>query len=323
LNDLIANDHPLLDLRPEAINDWAHWKSMWDELSFKSFEQRLGLLHVGFDVPAISGGSFASPEKRTNAEVERLCFYLRLADGHYRGNFVFMTASEAEHCHRQHGDMPSPTQVVARLRAEISRKAFIVVVDKFFRNTRRPSGTPSWFPLAVENRVFEMLLWFFRLDRYGHISNLTSHSSGQIAPVHYQRTREFVTELIRLGWGMGDSFDDLSVEAKLRLTVIRPRLIELMDGLGDLDSLLGRFRHLLDEECWSTLEALALRPRQIRIAPKGYENYETRKPTTLQEAFANGSEAARVLILLKTLRDEDERFEQLKKAARQLQRLIV
>jgi hypothetical protein len=291
----IEEGHPLLSLRPEPIESWAAWKSLWE--SARYMPQYLGLLHCGFTVPADPHGG----QKWRDAEIDRLCFYLDLADGHADGEHYFITRGSGIH----HPDK------LAQMRAELAKKAFSVLAKDFFNNTEAHHTLPSWMPLAVEAQALEKLVWFL-LNR-----NNTSEYSKSKADC--ERAIQFAIELCKFGWRRDNSRlrdDDGRVK---RLEVTRPDFVEILFVIGQGNMLLNRSNYPLDDPSWKRLEQLALEERQIRVPNQhGSFGYETREPKTIEEALANGSWPAQVFHTLRAVQQEDQRFQEAVTAMRDL-----
>jgi len=312
---LVRQDHPLLALSLEKIKGWQEWKVLWQAAS--RFEQYLGLLHCGFDVTPVHRSSYYyDRDKVRAAEVDRVCFYLELADS-FRESTSYFKLEEEDDQVRSPGGGKSLIEETAVMRVQLAQKAFDVLSQRFFRNTAREGDDlSSWVELVVDATVLKKVIWFFRLDEYNHIPNL---GDPETPGVHEQWAKKFVVELCKLGWAR--RFDRMipgyEHEARARLTAARPHFMAMLLGSGHIDLLLDRESYPLDEPSWQRLTELAYTERYIRQPDRLSYGSVKKKPVSLKEAAANRSEAARVLLLLQIYRAEDERFAALREAVDQ------
>src|ERR1051326_4348006 len=123
--------HPLEGRKLASISSWKEWKQLWEQATHK--ETLLGLLHVGLHIP-----SWVRDEI-----IDRLLFYLDIADGHNDGQ---------------------PFEVV-------SQKAFVMLCKEVFSDDQRkehavPGVTyePRWSRLIFHPGVLEKFLRFLRLN---------------------------------------------------------------------------------------------------------------------------------------------------------------
>lgn len=110
--------HPLIDTRLMKIGDWQNWKKLWDDAPF--LEQRLGLLHVAFDVEAYREDWH-----------DRQRFLLRLADGYASPDFgweaeIRRAVPEAAELMGRH------VRESAEAMQKVAAKAYKVLCDRFF-----------------------------------------------------------------------------------------------------------------------------------------------------------------------------------------------
>ncbi|MBW3538458.1 hypothetical protein KY386_03115 [Candidatus Parcubacteria bacterium] len=290
------------------ISDWLEWRQLWQRAMY--VEQYMGLLHCGFDVPAAGPGCQTRPlqERMRINHIDRICFYLELADGWYGSDSDFLRPQEQASFNR--------SVHPGSMRAELARKAFAMLSQHFFRNTNTDRGDqPSWTELVAEEKVLEKVIWFFRLDEYERIPNLGHPNKPN---VHEQRAREFVVELCKLGWTIRRNrwpLPDYGDEVIDRFVTARPHFVEMLIGSRHIDLLLDHLRYPLDEASWQKLEALALKERRLRTSE--LHRVSMRVPDSVEEAAANGSEAALVLIVLRALWAEEERLSALQAAVQQ------
>lgn len=280
--------HPLMALKPQALRNWAEWQNRWATTTFHA--EYLGLLHCGFDItPDERGGVYWR-----DAAVEKLCFFLELADGHTNEAFWFSDERRGE-------------DTAAKNRAELCKKAFAVLASGFFQNKNGENELPSWFRVATEERALKKLIWFFLRDE-----NMTPWERSRTSNVPLERAITFVTDLCKFGWYKGGfSLPDIDEDCQERLAAARPDFVEILCVLGKQALLLKRTDYPLDEACWSRLKEVSLTKRQIWVPDKdGHgKSIETRAPKTIQEAIANGSRSAQVFHILQAMRQEDERLQ--------------
>jgi len=281
--------HPLMAKEIRWISDWSKWKKYWEKES--QAEILHSLLHFGFDVDA----------RNTEEAIERICLYLDIADGCFCLDTFYVNFRE---------DHSGPRWVdhSKGVRRALSEKAFQTLCQKFFKDSRREgySDVPSWVPYAAVSEIFSKLLRFFRVDKRGNISNLR----GEGHNVEIART--FAAEFCFLAWKCDDYppyYQALSDEVAETFRQAKPQMLEIMWGLGKLDFLLKSERYrTLDEKCEQKLEELAL--SLDGNFPDGGRFF--RKPKTVDEACYANSQAARVLILLRIMRDQESHFGELR-----------
>jgi len=292
--------NPLRAKKIDYIANWAEWKELWEKESRTDFLH--SLLHFGF---GIDGASFEEA-------IERICLYLDIADG----CFDFHTFNTFEGIYGPVLSAPSRfsnvTDAQARdLRRILSQKAFQMLCQNFFKNTteKHHYPYPSWLRLAVVPQIFSKILWFFRLDEYGRIFNLSSATGHNV-----EVAEEFIRQFCLIAWecneeealraGLSDSLKEIFRQA-------RPSMIEILSGLGKLDLLLKDDRYrTIDKKCEAKLENLSL--AFDRWLPNLDGSNSHRKPKTIEEACFGKSQAAQVLILLRIMRKQDAHFKKLR-----------
>ncbi len=300
---LVPADHPLLTINTVTFPSWEKWLEHWGSASH--FEELFGLLHCGFAVPAVSNNVVGlSQTQEMNVQAQRIRFYLMIADGHASAEDSFMRIDEYSD-----GDLSEVHLNTARLRQQLARKAFGVVSQHLFKNANQEGRLPSWLWNAVHPEVLPQLIWFFRSNKRGQIQNL--RYNGSRSSIHVEQADRFALELCKLGWTFNPRSSGHSSQAGQvlsRLEASRPHFIEILLGIGQIGLLEDADVYPLDKASWKKLEELALQPRPIRPAnPAGVS--ETRTPRNMQEAWVNGSEAARVVILRGIAEAEERRFE--------------
>jgi hypothetical protein len=300
----VSTQHPLLDVRAgQGTLTWSEWRKLWEEAKY--FEQYLSLLHSGFEV------TMSASENVAADGADRICLYLELADGYWNSrNFR----------------IPDEGISLERERAKLAVKAFSVIAQHFFKRGRYGFSS-TWFDSETQDRVLEKLIWFFRLDERDKVPNLGNDrfsdlgDRSELPEIPLRWAKHFAVELCKLGWQQ-EIWETVSRETQEHIATYRPQLIELLLGTGNLDRLYREpqlFR--LDEACWKKLEELAMRECWCPIP--GRHDVERRRPHGIEESVANGSEAARVLVILRIMDAEAHRFEELTEALEEAHRAEV
>jgi hypothetical protein len=192
----VAPKHPLLSGPTKMISSFAELRELWETVPVVEF--RLGLLHVGFDVP------HGQDEKAG----DRIKFYLDVADG-YSGlsnGPLRDTPMRGMPAKRDFSIVLYDSAVFKRARSteevlrQIAFKAFHTVVQRFFKTApREKAWSNKW-----ENShwltypgVIEKIIWFFRVSggSFG-IENL-SYSEDEDTKRIVNLAKNFMAELCR------------------------------------------------------------------------------------------------------------------------------
>ncbi len=280
-------EHPLFDDRLEYIISWEEWKKLWDETQLAEF--RHSLLFVGFNVST----------KSLAEDGERLCRYLSLADGHNEASPPWKKWSNPNHS--SSFDTPlGKCKDRGELLRIISEKAFRELCEYFFKEEWKGDKvkSPSWVYLVSQIRVFEKIVWFFRVHEEGtmNLRRCKDTHHGQVAESFARGVCRFAFEFNSVG--VVPTVSDDNIKAFLKSSW--PKLIPLVCALGETQ-LLFRHHPELSDECLNILEGLAL----------GHELWNlgrSRKVTSVEEACYAGSNPAHTLILLRVLRKEHNRL---------------
>ncbi len=273
--DAPTNTLPTPHGRPLA--SWSNWKQLWREATH--YEQHLGLILCGFDVPA----------QDDNESAERICIYLDLADG---GELNRVQTGESE-------------EVQGNRRA-LARQAYQVLAENFFKNHHERQWPPSWMEWVCRLEVLEKVLWFFRLSKhrpyFPHPIALRNLSFEPTRHEYLELARTFLVELWNCTWRT----EEYDAEVKNPLEPRRPELIELLCGIGRLALLDDRSQiwglDWFDDHCEKKLRELAL--RQISFPRWHPQTGRLCHPRSVEEAAAFGSEPARMLTLLYAMRQQ-------------------
>lgn len=293
--------HPLLTVETDFVTTWNEWKELWKSKSPAII--RHGLLHYGFQVRTNTPGEYT----------ERLLFYLQAADGHCD---IWAFKKIGEH----QAEMRTPFNTAKSMTAQdvyrvLSEKAFVELARNLFKNSARTSDIPSWYDdIFNVPGIFEKVLWFFRpAENEWWLRNLGRHWDK--AGVHYQEARDFLLGLSRMGWDF-NLVRKYDKEAREMLLGARPRLVEILAGLRQLDFLLG-VENEIGENSLAKLEEIAMRQDLWLPSPSQARPWEEkrRKPVNLEEAIYGKSQAAHVLTALRVRARQAARFEQLRELA--------
>jgi hypothetical protein len=304
--------HPLFTRISQVgfIRNWPEWRTLWCEA--RHVEMLHGLLHVGFQV-AVNG---------RDEYFHRAALYLEVADGY--------SCIEFGDYYRPSGtgiDIHTPLGQgwpVNAFRA-VATRAFIALCQNVFKfekgigEERIPgvSYNPEWAKYACEPGTLRRLLWFFRPGEHGcskqGLENVDGYFDGMSGKHNIEIARRFAFDLARFILcceGKNEDPDTRQV-TRAMLDQHKPAAITLLHSLGRLDILLRPdYQALIDDACLRRLEDLAM------AAQIGIESYRPVK--TVEEAVAAGSPAARVLLILRTTRQEWKRLDEIRQAEREL-----
>lgn len=297
-----AELHPLASVR-ETISTWTHWKEQWGATMIA--EHKLILLHYGFTIDGSTGDC-----------IDRICFYLDVANGHTSSLNFRLSDEQAGWTNTRFLDERMSWSDV---RQSIARKAFEMVANTLFKNRTKGSGDyPSWSWIVGYPELLDKVLWFFRVNDELRIDNLPYAYGGEEG-VYSKITHTFLAELANLAWmfshfGKYTGKSDHAIQEQLAAR--RPKFIEILCGIGELGRLFDQ-QYKLDKACMAKLEELAFR-RKLWLpteekGPRGsFWRDAHRKPATLAEAHYGGSMPAIVLTHRRIVAQEQERFEKLR-----------
>lgn len=278
------------------IANWREWKEIFEKEN--KTELIHSLLHFGFKVPFYEDGE----------DVERVCLYLDLADSGDDSLFPLRGVNDIEFTPKS--TFGKEVKSTEDLRGIIRKKAYQVLVQDFFKRQEKlmyNSPTPYWAQLAFEHpEVLSKLLWFFRSNKYGSISNLR-----ELGREHYMEVAEsFALEFCTFAWDCDNCHFDLDGERKEIFQNIRADTITILFGLNQLGVLLDDDRYKkVDDGCIKKLRNIVME-REIWMPSKDSYGNEHRKPETVEEACVE-SQAARVLLVLENLLIQKQNIENL------------
>lgn len=288
--------HPLLQKPLLRVKDWTTWKRLWNEAEY--VQQLEQLLHIAFDV-----------EPRGNEWEERLCFLLRVADGHKAFISQWRVAIERvardgtlhhDHCSR-----------VLEATQSVPQKAFKVLCEHYFKFRCDGNDRYSLSPLdGLSPKQLETLLWFFcDHDRRQNGRNLPEEKDGHLAVV----VRAYVLELIKKSWAPTQSSrsDGTRVDEDMEAACIaaRPKYVVLLYEIDNIGLLYTDKLNHIDE---ATLEAF----RRLALFENGVQKYANTEQATANCAGRN------LLVLEARLREKkrQDAIEDAERRARQAQR---
>lgn len=290
--------HPLFQFKINKIVSWKTWLATWQNQDLTQ-EQRIGLLHVGFSVPIWSQRYDGGVQDDNRRGVDRICFYLEIADGYQKkGNFA---RNDDDYERRD-----SPASVLH----EIAVKAWKVLCKNFLKNTQEIDWKfPSWAEFIVKEDIFRKLLWFFN-----PINGNIPHSECAGEAYEDKIARNFLMDLIRFVW----QFERLANHARRYNPVTekmfaeaRPQTIEILQRLGKLSFLLEcNLDPKSDRASMKELKRLALRKY----------DWSKERYRSVEQAYYAGSSAARTFILLNVSfrqKQEERRIEEAKRKRNQ------
>ena len=301
--EAVDRPHPLAAVQ-ETIGTWDQWMARWRAI--KNAEEMLGLLHCGFTVVA-SG----------REDIERICFYLDVADGH-NSSLGFELSGESRDYFSSQPRFLDQGMPWSEVRRSIARKAFETVTNAVFKNRSKGGDSPSWLWLIEHPELVDKVLWFFRVEEDSPcIKNAGIHKVENI--VYAEIVRTFLSTFVTQRWWFTYLGDDHYRAIQRQLRERRPRFIEILWGIGELEKLFSR-NYELDKACLAKLEELAFRQslqlptkKEDRFGVSWDERY--RKPISLAEAHYGGSMPAIVLTHRRIVAEEQKRFDQLRDLA--------
>jgi hypothetical protein len=299
--------HPLVEKQIKGIESWTEWRKLWDAATYA--EQLHGLLHIGFNIET----------RHYRESNERVRFYLAIADGHsaiYPRNLQREDDPTSPHAKEwsAFGYLNRPS-----LRQEVAHKAFKTLCLTFFR---QQDGICPWSNAVRDEETLQAILNFFLQEpefaiNQKVLSNLDRNPDSRLNEI----VREFLLCVVREGWLNGRDRGPETVEYFRKA---RPRFVEILYRMDKLSFLLHK-EFEPDDACLAALETIAMKQGYGR--PSGQAIY--REPKSLEEACAFGSKAAQTLIVIRIMRRETERLEEIERleeqrdaAAQKLERLL-
>lgn len=273
--------HLLVYRSPVGIHSWEEWRKYWEQTDLP-VEFRESLLFRGFGAEAYDWEESA----------ERIKLYLCLADGYLWENNFTDQNPENEKFYLQTclGNL-RPCEI----RQSLARKTFETLCLHVFKNTSKGEfRQPDWARLVADEEILKAILFFFRLGDYGRFKNLPDHRGDSRNNHHTLTAVQFLRELVFHTWPVSHKPNWWSEGSMNMFRCHYPQFIEILAGLGELDSLIEYRRY--KEMTFDCFERL----RRISLAGGKFGN--------LEEAIYNGSAAARVLYCIEVIMKEEKRL---------------
>jgi len=289
-----------------CIREWSEWEELWGRAFPAEFLH--SLLHFGFEIDC-----------DYDEAVKRICLYLKIADESSDSYFFSDNPGVKDRYYSNLSRFGRKMDGSGDLRKELSRKAFQMLSQGFFKDTTEKSvfsSCPSWGRFIINPQVFSKLLWFFRLSEGGKTLNLY-HAGGHNAEI----ANEFAKRFSLLPWGCDELSYLESLEGKTKdmFRQAKASMIEILFGLKKLDFLIKEDRYArIDKKCMNKLKDLAL-GFKITMPNQG-RGTSFRKPKTIEEACFGGSQAAQVFLILQVMQEENARFDELNKLNEQFRK---
>ncbi len=293
--------HPLMKfqtLRP--LRNWEEWLERWDQAV--SFEELLGLLHVGFRVPYQY-----EPQKHTR--ISRLVFYLKVADQRFSSHNLqskeeeFMSFNikvEGE----QHERKLSPGE----LRGLLAKKAFVVFSNEFFKpvlELKRTYDDYHWKfyeMVFADEELLRQLRRFFREEtnergawRFPNIRSNNDSPSEKLMLQFLHALADFMWtwENGRI-WSTGR--DPKEAAFRSMIEEMKPWMMGVFAHLDDFSHLHNQANnrwHALNQACLAKIEAIAL---QTELSNHLHLVSNRRLAATVEEAAFADCSAAKFLL---------------------------
>ncbi len=262
--------NPLLDWNEvQHIVDWKYWLKLWNEVGLTEF--RHSLLHFGFATPC---DNYQEP-------LDRIRFYLTVADGHAKSKYMERPDEKQagiplESAFNSYRTTLGYVRHPSELRQKIARKAFEVLCPNFFHDRRDTNDTrsPVWTEEVLQKKVLPTLLWFLRVEGEHLINGVTWTRSDHQMKIFV----DFAFKFCRFAWKYLDTR--------------RPQLVQILAALGKTYVLLDEDAYPMNKPALLMLKKLAM-SHELHI-PSGRGKSDYRKPQDLIEAVAGQSQAARV-----------------------------
>lgn len=290
-------DHPLMartELR--SVRAWSEFLALWsstnDVLLLES------LLHHGY-----------SPNIRLDgySEADRLAFYLRIADGWNAEQELFCLPGESGSGYRGVLDEIGRSPFY---RQELAYKSFKVLGMEVFAKVGTEPAHLAHQKVLRDPKSLGALLRFFRYDPQSeHIPNLVEHRS---ACRHLREARNYALLLAEWGFGLSAKVQVGANSRTLETLVAesRPRFIEILFALGEIERVQKPSEYPLDDACWARLMELALLPI---YGDEPSTHYTLRQPNSIAEAIALGSKAAQAYEIRRIREEQKKRRDEIQR----------
>jgi hypothetical protein len=233
--------------------------------------------------------------------VERIDFYLKLADGHY-GSYNFKFSFDQDMGGRFETSFGKKD--ISEIRQVLSQKAFQVLCQKVFKNTGNDhAGIPSWIYIVAQKGVLEKIIQFFKPDEEGRIENRMAEEKHLSEIVE-----KFLMELCKLIWSENEEAERHGKWPRKTY----PNLIEILHGIRKLDLLFDSECGKIRDEDGLVLVEVMDKLAELSLKCEIWVNSGFRKPTSIDEAYYGDSQAAKAYILLSVKNAERKRLEEIR-----------
>ncbi len=272
--------NPLVAWQPDFIRTWADWQKLWSATNL--FELRHGLLHCGFRVHT----------EDPKDDVDRLLFYLELADGH--NSFERQGGDGWSNTYRQHKTALGDFKDEQSIREALAEKAYQVLAMSFFKLNEH-SGHLYWACNHADPRILEALIHFFRIYRGGMTWDYRFVNARDDSPAD-TAAKNFAYAMCRHVWNpkYADMPHIKDVELMLieRFKAHRPQLARIMCGLGQYDRFFETTSYPMDHRTLLMLKNMAVERDPLLPTDRlcWHRKGEWHK---LESAVASGSPVAR------------------------------
>jgi hypothetical protein len=333
------------------IANWIEWLALAQAAT--TLEQKLGLLHVGFDVEMQQSWRLEKDMTATEralfrlgvAEGElipiiyRVKFYLGVADGWTQASLLrdegLFAGDEPKYVIlNPHGGYSERLQ--SQQRQVLARKAFDMLSARFFkplidvleRAERAERDEISWLYVQLLDLSLPLIQDFFRIDQKGCVRNLSKRWSDDRRPQSENQVIDFLLKLPRLLWNWKEggisNYDSAADQQKkrelngARRAVVDSAKLWMIEVLAELKELKVLEPWLLDfdEPCLAKLTEIALRNELSR---HDHLVLETRKVATIDEACLLGSASGWLLKKHELMTAEAARLRSIKTAQLEMQ----
>lgn len=329
VNEVPAYNLFFKEIRP--IYNWHEWLLRWKIAS--SFDEMLGLLHVGFNV-CMSKSRYDEPEY---TYIDRLIFYLGMAEG-WRNSSLLQISSEMEPRHlvkdRTRGFV---TKCESELRKLLAQKAFDMLALNFFNWGLKGGGRDGdefgngWVEGVASRQLLMALQFFFRAaqPRSGGRVEAPNLPNFRERGHSEQKAFDFLMNFAKFIWGYEK--EDISgwasreekeasgvacIEKLERLDAVKPWMIEVLCELRSLD-VLREWMLVLNETSVTKLKEIAMRSELRNYA--GDPVLKDRLVASVEEACLVGSRAAWFLKEHEVMKRERDRLCAIREAERELE----
>lgn len=318
----VIHTHMSREIRP--IRNWLEWLERWQ--AALCFEEMLGLLHVGMDVPT----EHYHADGRRYDEVDRVIFYFSVADGWKSrwslelpddGNTKYVVGRD--NCGNLLQKSPS------EMRQMLARKAFDILCQSFFKtefHDSRNGYMPVWDSLITGDRLFPVIQNFFRAEKAWHrdLIDVRNLPTGDKIGHNEEQAVRFLLTLATfiLDWSEEGHLQayysaderkkvaDRDAKKRLIIDASKPWLIEVLTQLDHLEILRARIMNL-DRSCVAKLKEIALRNE---FSDHSHPVNKDRRAVTVDEACYLGSPTAWLYVERELRMREHRRLTEIKEA---------